>query len=410
MALVALGLAPIGSAADDGAYKVIAPPTKGNVVSTGQPGAVNQGQAGGTVVRPGAGGKVGKPGTSFTGKRCTRAGKKRTCFHYKSGKLTKRCVVNGKRTVCTYYNKAGRPYKACTWKRPGAKPKCHKIKGAMLTALGARDLVAFSDITATLPGNRQHVPWSPNGIIQQGFLQTMTAVGQIWLGNEHQCTGTLVATGIVLTAAHCIYSGGYYSPSQLTFAPGQYALADFGRIPYQPYGSWRVLDTFATAEYRSSGDFGRDWAFMLLGRDANGKFPGDYVGSWNMYHDINPIGHGYLVGYATEGIFRGFDYNNGNAQYHVNATWDSDISWSGSNWMIWWRSTMTGGSSGGPVFYEVSPGNWGIGGVINTLITHQCPDNSCRKTSTTHWSDWESSAYFDRGIISFWQQMLQAWG
>src|SRR5262245_11696398 len=194
LALLALALTPVGNASDDGFFVPVKPPTKGTVTPTGTPGKVNKG--GGGVA----------PGTKFTGKKCTRVRKSQTCFYYKSGKLTKRCLFRGKRSTCTYYNKAGRAYKSCTRKRPGAKLRCHKVKGRLLTALSSRQvgLASFASYGATLPGKTAHMPRSPHGIIGEGFGASMPAVGAILLNGQGHCTGTLVARGIVVTAGHCV--------------------------------------------------------------------------------------------------------------------------------------------------------------------------------------------------------------
>ena len=48
------------------------------------------------------------------------------------------------------------------------------------------------------------------------------AVGRIDLGKDGFCTGTLIATDLVLTAAHCVYDGAGkpVDPGKITFRSG----------------------------------------------------------------------------------------------------------------------------------------------------------------------------------------------
>jgi V8-like Glu-specific endopeptidase len=256
----------------------------------------------------------------------------------------------------------------------------------------------------------------------EGFGNDVPAVGEIYLNGDPHCSGTLVANGIVLTAGHCVMpprSCQYYPASSLTFVPDETVLPDYGNLTYAPYGYFQVVNTVTTQSW-CDGDAGGDWAFMELAPDANGYQAGQYTGTWTIYQNISPIGRTWLAGYPGEGVFATPDYYSGYAQYHSDTTWDGDYISAGyagfsSKPIILYRSSMTGGSSGGAVINQLSDGSWGIGGVINIGFLHQCPDNSCRAgqpnyTGPNYWGDWEGSVYFDSDISAFYQAMLSYFG
>ena len=97
-------------------------------------------------------------------------------------------------------------------------------------------------------------------------------VGRIWNWNEGRqtwlasCTGTVVARGIVLTAAHCLYdlkAGAYYR--KMAFIPAQasndIASDDPGDVK-APYGTWATTSWWVPDTYRD-GTNGPDWGSDL---------------------------------------------------------------------------------------------------------------------------------------------------
>jgi V8-like Glu-specific endopeptidase len=69
--------------------------------------------------------------------------------------------------------------------------------------------------------------------------QTLAAIGQLTVGGAWACTATLIAPGVILTAAHCVFdrgddSGRPVAPKQLTFTPGRHipAGADGSEDPF----------------------------------------------------------------------------------------------------------------------------------------------------------------------------------
>jgi V8-like Glu-specific endopeptidase len=416
--VIALGVlaaaiaAPTAFASDNGYYPPSAPtPVRGSAPAKGQPTAVNRHSK-------------SSLSNKFTGKRCAKAHKKTTCFYYKRGHLTKRCKTKGKTTTCTFYTKTNRPSKVCVHKR-GHRPRCHKVKlrktaqraATARKALGLQAVVSPGagkvGRRATLPNNFR----SLQGLTGEGFGSDIPAVGAILLDGQPHCSGSLVANGIVLTAGHCVWdpkAGQYYSPDRLSFVPDETVLTDYGNLPWQPYGTFQVINAVTTQAF-AGGDEGGDWGFMELAPDASGYQAGQYTGTWSIYQNVSPLGRAWLAGYPGEGIFSEPSYYAGYAQYHTDSTWDTyylPTGWNSetSKPIILWQSKMTGGSSGGAVIEQLSDGTWAIGGVINIGFLHQCPDNSCRGNGTDYWGDWQGSVYFDSDISGFYQAMLTSFG
>jgi V8-like Glu-specific endopeptidase len=74
----------------------------------------------------------------------------------------------------------------------------------------------------------------------------------------HFCTASVVNSArgdLVLTAAHCVYSGSY--ASHIEFVPGYYD-------KQQPYGAWPVRAIFVAAGWRRSFNPNLDFAFLAV--------------------------------------------------------------------------------------------------------------------------------------------------
>ncbi len=377
-------------------------------------------KAGAPPAPTGATGQVDKtsPTAGFTGKRCATSGRKRTCTYYSKGHVRQKCVTLGKRTTCTYYNKQDRAYKACVRKRPSAKFKCHKLRlqmlsfGAGAVAPGAKGgLLTYSG--PALLSTKKHVTKSPHGFIKQGFAVT-PPVGAIWLNGSQECTGTLVTTGIVVTAAHCLYNNAKmdgpdgYEQGPFTFAPGQTAFDGYPGLPNKQYGEWQAQGWWVPQAW-ADGDPGHDWGFMLLYPDGSGNFPGATVGAYDMYQDIRYSGNGdhvQLSGYPAEGLWTTPEFSQGVNQYYVEGGWDGlyqTDTHGATNYMMAWSSTMTGGSSGGPIFVELADHTWVIGGVISQ--GHLCC-NFVRGSADPYYADYQFSAYFNDDLGQFWHAVF----
>lgn len=176
-------------------------------IPTGSPGSAVVGQAPATAQGgPPPKGRVPRAAAATTrpkakhhrnGTRCSKLGTTRTCLTYRKNKLRKICVKKGRK-----------------------KTRCHKPKKTRRSRARAAD------------ANRS-----------EGYVsQAIPAVGKIWTlttAGEYRadCSGTMVATNLVLTAAHCLWDNtgelvtqpDYIHPSDsMSFSPGSYVAGDNG--------------------------------------------------------------------------------------------------------------------------------------------------------------------------------------
>ena len=301
-----------------------APAAGAAAVGRGRPAKVQPGE------RPANAPRQGKLKTPRNGKRCFRPTRRtRVCNHYKQHRLVKRCT-----------------------KRRGHREICHRVR--IKRAALAR----------------------PADLNEHSFGDLIPPVGRLYTNGFGHCSGTLIAVGVVLTAGHCLYSnglldGGGYLPA-ISFAPGQSYIAGLPEVPDWRYGVWLAQDWWASPGWQAN-DPGQDWGLVLLQPNADGYYPGQYstIGTYQAWANVPPV-YGqrrYSAGYPGNGIF-GLDQNgNGNGQYHCDNTWEgqwrSGDPLDGTNFGLWLRCPMTGGSSGGPVFLQFDDGSWAVNGVVN---------------------------------------------
>ena len=154
-------------------------------------------------------------------------------------------------------------------------------------------------------------------------------MGRLWQGDGNGnfqgfCSGTLVSRGVVLTAGHCLYGnaemgGGGYIAGPAFFLPGQTWNAN--GTPNPLYGEWEAKDWWVTQAWVDDQD-GLDWGFLELKPNAQGQYPGDVTGSFQIMANIDwnccEI-RTYVVGYPGSGIFAAYPFGNG--QYFCDNTW-----------------------------------------------------------------------------------------
>ena len=195
-------------------------------------------------------------------------------------------------------------------------------------------------------------------------------------GERGHCSGSVLLSGVILTAGHCIYSNatqdgdgivGYYAPNTI------YVVPDNRWINAQqtsPYGYWTARRTWTTNAY-ANGVLGADWGLIEVLPNAAGQYPGAIVGEvnavWN--HAVPYNAHMYLTGYPISGQFGLPQYGVGNHQAYCNVTRQGEISNHPSFGNFVGINAggcfMTGGASGGPQFIERQDGTWAVVAVNN---------------------------------------------
>lgn len=180
------------------------------------------------------------------------------------------------------------------------------------------------------------------------------AVGKVLFtgpdGGRYMCTAAVVNQNLLLTAGHCVSTGGVWH-TDFQFMPGYF---------YGPsgYGIWTPSQVGTTVEWFNLEDFRRDVAFMIMS-PQNGLYISDVVGGWLGFASLmDPTiqwwnHHGYP-----------FNLNDGEVQEMVSSAFGhyDAYSWTELH-TVGVGSAMLGGASGGPWLMVDGAGGWLANGV-----------------------------------------------
>jgi V8-like Glu-specific endopeptidase len=171
-------------------------------------------------------------------------------------------------------------------------------------------------------------------------------------GKPFECTAAMIAPGLAVTAAHCVYEFGKNSQAgwhtDIVFVPAQ---ADSTR----PYGSWSVTQEFISSTYYSGSDTcsqkavvcNNDIAVLVMAAQSS-KLPGAVVGwyayAWNGYSYVKSWGGASLASITQLGYPEALD--KGLRMERTDGIGSFWTSGSLKNTVL--GTAQTGGSSGGP--------------------------------------------------------------
>jgi V8-like Glu-specific endopeptidase len=310
--------------------------------------------------------------------KCVSRRRVRICKTKLGTRLLRSCTTRGSVKTCRLYDAAtGRKTKVCV-KRGRHKARCKKVRTsrAHAAALISEGYLSptYKPVVRMYKYDYTNARWAP------------------------QCTGTLLQPGVILTAAHCVYKNGYYSPGDYLIVPANSIDANGNAIA--PYGQFSVRDFIVPNAYKNN-DTGQDWALMLTYPDSSGHYPGYYTGMYTAEWGARFPYHSNLVkvGYPAERPWDTAARFYGHQQYYCYNTWDG-LSWnsgglfSSSYALVTEPCTMNGGASGGPLFYN------------GTIIA---VNNRASRDPITNLGGTQVSFYFDERFGDFWYAVQNYW-
>jgi V8-like Glu-specific endopeptidase len=182
----------------------------------------------------------------------------------------------------------------------------------------------------------------------------LSTVGKVFFtnaaGQDLTCSGTAVESlnhSVVDTAGHCLYWHGDWVQNVI-FCP----LYENGRTPY---GCWAARDLEVPSDWIDAkpNDYHHDFGMFIVAPNGQGDLT-DLVGGagWAYNQPVNQLfyAHGYPAGYPYDGQTRQ------SCEGSFGTIWQH-----GGGNVVSIPCGMTGGSSGGPWFIQIS-GNWYLNG------------------------------------------------
>lgn len=179
--------------------------------------------------------------------------------------------------------------------------------------------------TGYVRGSYNRHPYSKVGKV---FFQKK--VGGVW--KNYVCSGSVVYHNLVLTAGHCVSNGKGKWHRNIIFIPRY-------RNGSEPKGRWYARKMYAFKSWHTKRKFARDVGFIIT-HTKSGRTLGHTVGWLGTAWNYKRKGHRHLIGYPVSWA-RG--------QYMVETKANiSKVDLSKIPWPSGVRSSLTGGSSGGP--------------------------------------------------------------
>jgi V8-like Glu-specific endopeptidase len=192
------------------------------------------------------------------------------------------------------------------------------------------------------PGTPTATPF--NGVPTVGALFFTTGT------DEHFCTASVVNSlpgDLVLTAAHCVYSGTTYS-GNIEFVPGYHD-------GLQPYDAWPVKTITVAKGWAQSGDTNLDFAFLTVTPPAGTWRPIQRVtgGLWlgiNLPYaqNIEVIGYNDTDNGPVKCATTSFEFETDQLEFYCHDYWDGT---SGGPWIVRYH-----GRSGSGIVFGVIGG------------------------------------------------------
>ncbi len=207
---------------------------------------------------------------------------------------------------------------------------------AQAAARGFWTAARMASATPAGPEGAASTPAPPPGIPDPTYFSGVPTVGALFFttGTQaHFCTASVVdsaTSGLVLTAAHCVYGNGGYA-ANIAYVPKWHR-------GVSPYGMWAVRSITVAAGWRRSQDPDLDFAFLAVspppgtGRPIQSVTGGLRLGVGTGYaHPVAVIGYNDTDKQPIECATDSFEFKPTQLEFYCNSFWDGT---SGGPWIL----------------------------------------------------------------------------